>query len=58
VLEHLDRDDAVEAPRERERVRVGGADLEALAQSAAIADRLDPLALGSRVGDCDTRTFG
>ena len=46
VLEHLDRDDAVEAAVEHELAHVGGDDLDIGGRA-----RLDPLALQARVRD-------
>ena len=54
VLEHLDRDHPVESARGREVVDVGGDDLE-VAQPAAFARGLDPLALAVRVRDAGDR---
>ncbi len=48
VFEHLDRDDAVEAPRRLEIVDVGGHHVE-IRQAALRGAREDELALGLRV---------
>ena len=49
VLEHLDRDDAIEAPLRREIVHVAGDYLD-VAQTALFGPRFDVLPLRIRVG--------